>query len=391
MMISKRAQKLTPSATLAMAAKARKLSASGINIISFATGEPDFDTPVVIKNTAKEGLNEGLTKYMPAQGTYELRKSICAKLKRDNNLTYNEDEIVVTCGAKQAIYNALQVIINNGDEVIIPSPYWVSFPDHVLLAEGIPVIAKTEPFTGFKLTPDILRKHMTQKTRTIILNTPSNPTGSAYSHQELNDLGKILVENKIAIISDEIYEKLVYENFTHTSIATAYPPAKDYTIIINGVSKAYAMTGWRMGYAAGPKDVISKITELVGQQTTSIPGFIQKACKMCLDNSEDEIKKMRDEFEKRRDLMLTLMLGVPKIKCHKPDGAFYLFPNVEAYLGGKIKTTLELSEYLLDEAHIATVSGEPFGAPGYIRFSYATSRENIEEGMRRLKEALSKI
>lgn len=379
-----------------MAAKAADMRARGVGIISFATGEPDFDTPQNIKDKAKRALDEGLTKYPPSSGLSELRNAISQKLLLENNLSYQEDEIVVTCGAKQAIYNALQVIINPGDEVLIPAPFWVSYPDQVKLADGKPIIISTTSDTNFKLTPNALERHVTPKTRAIIINTPSNPSGSAYSSLELAGLGRILSEHGVAIISDEIYEKLVYGDFKHTSIVCAWPAARDSTFVINGVAKAYAMTGWRMGYAAGPREAIGKMAALVGQQITGIPPFVQKACIEALSGPQDDVANMKREFEARRDLMFELMLSIPNLKCHKPDGAFYLLPNVGAYLGKefqgkKMANADALVDYLLDEAHIATVSGTPFGAPGHIRFSYATSRANIEKGMERLKNALAKL
>lgn len=394
--LSQRVQTVLPSATLAMAGKARELKARGVNVISFATGEPDFDTPSFIKEAAKEALDEGLTKYSPTSGIPELKAAIRRKLECDNSLSYSDNEIVVTCGAKLAIYNALQAIIDPGDEVIVLSPYWVSYPDQIRLADGVPVFVRTAGETSFKATPDMISKAITPATRAIILNTPSNPSGSAYTSAELAEMAKVFVEHNVAIISDEIYEKLVYGDFVHTSIVSAYPEARSLTIVINGVSKAYSMTGFRMGYAAGPKNIISKMTALVGQQITGIPVFVQKACVKALSEGQDEVEKMRKAFEKRRDLMLELVHTVPALGCHVPEGAFYLLPNVEAYLGldfagRKIEDASALAEYLLDEAHIATVSGDPFGVPGHLRFSYATSEKHIIEGMQRLKDALAKL
>lgn len=396
MKLSTRAQKLAPSETLAMAAKARELKARGIDVVSFATGEPDFATPAFITAAAKKALDAGLTKYPPSAGIPELRKAICTKLAKDNALTYAPEEICVTCGAKQAIYNALQVLLDDGDEAIVPAPYWVSYPEQVRLAGGVPVIVAAGAETSFKITPDKLEKAITPRTRAIILNTPSNPTGSAYTREELAALAAVLVKHGVAIISDEIYEKLVYGNFRHVSVAAAYPAARELTITINGVSKAYAMTGWRMGYAAGPRDVIGKMTTILGQQITGIPGFVQQACVEALAGPQEEIERMRREFERRRDLMLQQLLAIPGIRCHVPEGAFYLLPDVTAHLGKKAGNTTivdapALATHLLEEAHIATVAGDPFGCPGHLRFSYATSEKNIVEGMKRLKEALSRL
>lgn len=391
--LSNRAQGLAPSATLATASKAAAMRAAGIDVISFAMGEPDFDTPLEIRNACKSALDEGFTRYAPSSGMPGLRVAIAKKLESENNLAYADDEIVVTCGAKQAIYNALQVTMNSGDEVLIPAPYWVSYPEHVKLADGKPVIVPTDEDTAFKVTPAILEKFVTAKTRAFILNSPSNPTGSAYSRDELANLGKFFKDHDIIIISDEIYEKLIYDNFSHISIADAYPPAKDLAIVINGVSKAYAMTGWRMGYAAGPKDIISKMSALGGQQITGIPAFVQKACAEAIAGSQEKVDEMRREFAARRDLMHGLLLRIPKLRCPLPSGAFYLFPDVSFYLkkNSGIDSSVALSNYLLEEAHVATVNGDAFGSPGHIRLSYAASREKIEEGMRRLKSALEKL
>lgn len=396
MKLSARAQQMKPSATLAMDAKAKQMKAAGVDVISFATGEPDFDTPLAIREEAKAALDAGMTRYTPSAGIPELRAAIREKLMADNDLAYADDQIAVTCGAKQAIFNALQVLCDPGDEVIVPAPYWVSYPEQVLLAGAAPVIVTTPQKNGFKLTPEALEKAITPRTAAIILNYPSNPTGSTYTREELASLGRMLAEHEVAIISDEIYEKLLYGRTPHCSIASAHPPARELTVLINGVSKAYAMTGWRMGYAAGPKQVIGKLVALNGQQTSGIPGFVQRACIRALRGPQEEVEAMRREFQARRDLMLERMLAIPGVICHKPEGAFYLFPDMSAYRGkraggARIESADDLAQYLLENAHLATVSGEPFGAPGHIRFSYATSRPVIEEGMRRLAEALKTL
>jgi len=394
--ISKRAKEMAPSATIAMATRAKQMRAEGIDVISFAAGEPDFDTPEAIREAAKRGIDEGLTRYSPSAGMPELRAAIREKLKRDNGLDYAEDEITVSCGAKHAIYNAIQVVANPGDEVIVPAPYWVSYPEQVKLAGATPVIVKADPKNDFKLRASDIEPAITDRTRAIILNYPSNPTGSTYSEGELRAIGEVLARRGVAIISDEIYEKLVYGGEPHCSIAKACPSCKPLTIVVNGVSKAYAMTGWRMGFAAGPKGVISKMSSLSGQQLTGIPCFVQKACVAALNGPQDEVERMRREFMKRRDLMHERLRAIPGIECRMPDGAFYLFPYVGGYFGKgsggrKIGDSSELAGYLLDEAHIAVVSGDPFGAPGHIRLSYATSRDKIEEGVKRLGRALSAL
>jgi aspartate aminotransferase len=391
--ISARTKRVAPSATLAMAAKAAELKANGVDVISFATGEPDFDTPRNISAAGKTAIDQGLTRYTPTNGIPELRRAIAKKLMNDNGLTYSSDEIAVTCGAKQAIYDAIQAITDPGDEVIIPAPYWVSYPDQVMLADGVPVLIHTDASCEFKIAVGALKKVVTKKTRAIILNSPSNPSGAAYTGDELRDIGKFCVDNNIIVISDEIYEKLVYDGFRHVSIADACKEAKATTIVINGVSKAYAMTGWRIGYAAGPREVISRISNLVGQQISGIPAFVQKAAIEAMCGPQDELEAMRKEFEARRDIMLEALISIRGVKCPVPKGAFYLFPDMSKYFGGKkgLENADRLAQYLLEDAHIATVSGVPFGSPANIRFSYATSRKNIEEGMRRLIASLSKI
>lgn len=394
--ISKRAKEMVPSATLAMSAKAKRMKEDGIDVISFAAGEPDFTTPDAICQAAIQAIDEGDTHYTPSAGIPALRAAICKKLSLDNGLEYSADEVTVTCGAKQAIYNALQVLIDAGDEVLIPAPFWVSYPEQVKLAGGTPVVLETKAENSFKLVPAELEGAITERTRAIILNYPSNPTGSTYSGEELAELGKILAKHNVAIVSDEIYEKLIYGADAHVSIAKAHQPCKDITIVVNGVSKAYAMTGWRMGYAAGSKEVISKMSSLTGQQTSGIPGFVQQACIEALAGPQDDVVKMRSEFAKRREIMHRLLCDLPGIHCHLPDGAFYLLPDVSTWFGKgngerRIENSTDLANYLLEEARIATVSGDPFGAPGYIRLSYATSREKIEEGMKRMAEALTKL
>ncbi|HQG12820.1 MAG TPA: pyridoxal phosphate-dependent aminotransferase [bacterium] len=389
--ISKRAQHMGQSASLAMSSEAKKMRDEGIDVISFATGEPDFATPQNISNSSIIAIEKGLTKYPPSAGLPELRNAIAVKLKRENSLFYDPSQIAVTCGGKHAIYNALQVILDPGDEVVIPAPFWVSYPDQVKLADGKPVIVETGPETSYKITLPMLKQAITDKTRAFILNSPSNPTGNAYAESELREIGNFLADRGIVIISDEIYEKLVYDNFTHTSIAAAAPACKDLTILVNGVAKAYAMTGWRMGYAAGPKEIIAKMITMTGQQITGIPPFVQMACVEALEGPQDEIGRMKEEFKKRRDYMLSRMIEIPRLHCEKPQGAFYLFPDISAYLGKSngIKTSDDLAMHLLKNAHIATVSGASFGAPMNIRFSYATSMKNIEEGMNRFSKALA--
>lgn len=394
--LSKRVQQVAPSATLAMKTKAEALTRAGTRIINLATGEPDFDTPEHIKKAAKDALDRGMTKYVDVGGIAELKSAICKKLKRDHDLIYTPEEIVVTVGAKDAIFTALMATIDEGDEVLVPAPYWVSYPEQIKIVGGVPKIIETHEKNSFRLDPDTLSKAIASKTKALILNSPSNPTGSAYPSHELKIITDVAVSRGLIIISDEIYEKLVYDNFIHVSPASFSAEAKAHTIVINGVSKAYAMTGWRMGYAAGPKHVIAKMKVLQGQQTSSIPSFIQPACVVAMNGPQEEVAKMTREFQTRRNIMHRLLLSIANIRVHMPEGAFYHFPNVKAFLGkkgpeGEIKTSEMLAQYLLGEAHVATVAGDSFGAPGYLRISYAASREDIEAGIANIKKALEKL
>jgi aspartate aminotransferase len=392
-MISKRAQSIKPSPTLAIDAKAKALKQQGVDVINFGTGEPDFDTPKNIKEAAIGAINAGFTKYCPVAGTPEIKNAVINKLKRDNRLDYTQEEIIVSNGAKHSLYNLFQSIIDPDDDVIIPAPYWVSYPDMVVLAGGKPVIIQTTDKTNFKITKRSLENALTPKSKAIIINSPSNPTGVTYSAQELKEIAQVCVENKILIISDDIYEKLVYDNFKFASIATSLVKAKDFTIVINGVSKAYAMTGWRIGYAAGPKRIISAMTKIQSQSTSNASSISIKAAVEALNGTQERVEYMRKEFEKRRDYIVERLNKIDGITCRKPEGAFYVFPNIKALLGknfnGKtINTDIELADFLLDKAKIAVVPGSAFGAQEYIRLSYATSIENIQSGIDKLEAAL---
>ena len=392
--LSTRAQKLEASATLAMAAKAKELKSKGVDVISFSTGEPDFDTPENIKKACIASLQRGFTKYTPTPGIPELRAAICEKLKRDNNIIYDPSQIVVSCGAKQALYNVFMALLNPGDEVIVPAPYWVSYPEQIKLCDGVPVIVETQEENNFSLQAGEFERAITAKTKMLVLCSPSNPTGAAYTKEDLSAIMDVAIKHNVAVLSDEIYEHLLYDNFTFVSPASLSTAAQEITIVINGVSKAYAMTGWRMGYAAGPKHLIDKVSSLQSQQSSNITSFVQEACVEALNGPQDEVEKMRKTFSKRRDLILSLLRDIPEIECATPQGAFYVFPCIGAYLGKKtesgasIHTSDELAEYLLEEAHIATVSGDAFGAQNYLRLSYACAEEKIVEGVRRLKTAL---
>lgn len=393
MWLSKRVQSIKPSATLAIEAEAKTLKAQGIDVISFGAGEPDFDTPENIKEAGNKAISSGFTKYCPVSGTPDLKQAIIAKFSRDNNLYYTHDEIIVSCGAKHSIYNLFQAIFDKGDEVIIPSPYWVSYPDMAVLAGAKPKILKTKESESFKISPEILSNAVNKKTKAVVINSPSNPTGSAYSVDELKAIAEICVQKNILIISDEIYEKLVYDNFKSVSIASLSEKAKERTVVINGVSKSYSMTGWRIGYAAGPKEIISAMTNIQSQSTSNPTSISLKAATEALAGPQESVEKMRQEFEKRRDYIVNRLNNIKGVKCFKPQGAFYVFPNVKGLLGksfqgNNISTSFELAQYLLEKARIAVVPGEPFGAPGYLRLSYAASLENIQKGLDRFEEAI---
>lgn len=393
MRLSARVQRIKPSPTLAIDSKAKQMIADGVDVVSFGAGEPDFDTPDFIKEAAVAALKAGKTKYTAVGGINELKDAIIAKLKRDNNLAYGRDEIVVSAGGKHSLYNAFQALLNPGDEVIIPSPYWVSYPDQVLLSDAKPVILPTEGKNGFRIRPDALEEAITQKTKIFVLNSPSNPTGAAYPRKNLQEIADVLVRHKVVCLSDEIYEKIVYDEFQFASIASLNEEIKGLTVTINGASKAYSMTGWRMGYAAGPKEVIGAMTKLQGQVTSNINSATQWASVTALNDSQEFLKEWVAEFKKRRDFIVKALRAIPGVTCFGPQGAFYVFPNVSAYFGkryeGKtIRGSEDLCELLLEKSRVACVPGTGFGGEGYIRLSYATSMERIQEGVRRIKEAL---
>jgi len=393
MYISKRVQSIKPSPTLAIDAKAKTLKAQGIDIISFGTGEPDFDTPQNIKDAAIDAINKGFTKYCPVSGTPDLKDAIINKFKTENKLEYTREEVIVSCGGKHSIYNLFQTIFDEGDEVIIPAPYWVSYPDMAVLAGAVPVFITTSDKNHFKVKPTEIEKVITKKTKAFILNSPSNPTGNTYTKEELEEIADICIKNNLLIISDEIYEKLVYDNFKFFSIAQVSQKVKEHTIIINGVSKAFAMTGWRIGYTAGPKEIISAMTKIQSQSTSCPTSISLKAATAALNGDKQCLETMRKEFEKRRNYIVDRLNKIEGITCLKPEGAFYVFPNISGLLGKKyngklINTDIGLADYLLEHAKIAIVPGSAFGAEGFMRLSYATSMDNIIKGMDRLEKAL---
>jgi aspartate aminotransferase len=394
--LSDRVNQISESQTIAMARKSRELKAQGIDIISLSLGEPDFPTPQIIKDAAKKAIDENYSYYTHVSGYIELREVICQKFKRDNNLTYTPEEIVVSTGAKQSIANVILCLINPGDEVIVPSPYWVSYLEILKLAGGVPVIIETGINSDFKITPQELQAAITPKTRMIMMSTPCNPTGSVYSKEELNGLAEVVKKHdELYIMSDEIYEHI---NFVggHQSFAQ-FDFIRDRVITINGVSKGFAMTGWRGGILAAPKWIAQACDKMQGQFTSATSSITQKAMYQAMQLDFDTyIKPMRDVFRKRRDLVLELMKDIPGFKTNVPQGAFYVYPEVSYYFGKKynshtINNATDLSMFLLDEAHVAIVPGAAFGSDNYIRFSYATSEKNLEEALKRMKNALAKL
>jgi len=376
--------------------KANALRAEGRDVIGFGAGEPDFDTPLHIKMAAIKAIEGGFTKYTPVGGTDELKDAIIRKLQKDNRLNYSRGEIVVSCGAKHTLYNLAQVLFEEGDEVIIPSPYWVSYPDIVVLAGAQPVIVETKETDGFKLQPGQLEGAINKHTKAIILNSPSNPTGAAYSRAELEALAEVIGRRGIFVISDDIYEKIIYDDFPFCNIASISEEMKKMTVVVNGVSKAYAMTGWRIGYAAGPSEIISAVTMIQSQSTSNPSSISQKAAVEALVGDQDVVTEMVGEFRKRRDCIVEKLGAIQGITCMTPAGAFYVFPNVSSLFGrswqGKtISNSPDLAGYLLEEVGVAVVPGGEFGCDHYIRLSYATSMKNIEEGLQRIRDAVMKL
>lgn len=391
--VSDRLNKMAVSATLAMAQKSRDLQAQGVDIINLSIGEPDFDTPEHIKEAAKNAIDENFTHYPPVPGYDSLRKAIVNKFKRENDLDYSVDQIVVSTGAKHSIINVFLSILNPGDEVIVPAPYWVSYVDMVGLAEGVPVVIKCGIDSDFKMTAHQLESAITQKTRALIFSSPSNPTGNLYSREELKELAEVISKHpNIIVLSDEIYEHI---NFVgkHESIAQ-FPEIKDRVVVVNGVSKGYAMTGWRIGYIGAPAWIAKAVTKLQGQFTSGACTIAQKAAEAALNAGSEQCKEMTAIFKKRRDIVLNFMKDIPGLKTNLPEGAFYVFPEVSYFFDKKyenytIKDSNDLALYLLDKGHVATVGGTAFGSPECLRFSYATSEELMLEALNRIKNALA--
>jgi len=397
MKLTKRVSLIKPSPTLALEAKAKAMKKEGIDVISFSAGEPDLDTPDGIKNAAISAINDGFTKYTASSGIIELRIAVAEKLAKLHGLSYKPEDILISCGAKHSLYNLSMALFEEEDEVIIPSPYWVTYPEQILLCGAKPVIAGTSEEDGFLLKPEILESLITEKTRGLILNSPSNPVGSAYDRQHLEKIAEIAVRHKIYVISDDIYEGIVYDGFKQTSIASLNSDIFKLTIVINGVSKSYAMTGWRIGYAAGPHDIIEAMGNIQSQSTSNPTSIAQKAALEALSgNYENFINMMVERFDKRRHYIVNRLRGIPGVSCFLPVGSFYVFPNISGILGRRFNNTVldssvKLAEYFLNEAKVAAVPGDAFGAPGFMRLSYATSMDNIEKGLDRLESAIKQL
>ncbi|HMK49206.1 MAG TPA: pyridoxal phosphate-dependent aminotransferase [Thermodesulfovibrionales bacterium] len=395
-MLSERARKIQPSPTLAIDAKAKAMKAQGVDVVNFGVGEPDFDTPEHIKDAAIKAIRGGFTKYTPVGGIDELKDAIIGKFKRDNGLVYAREEIVVSCGAKHSLYNIAQALLSPGDEVLIPAPYWVSYPDQALLNDAVPVFVPTEETDSFMMRADVLESRITPKSKMLILNSPSNPTGLTYDQKTLERIAEIALKHNIFVVSDEIYEKLTYDGFRHVSIASLGREIFEKTIVVNGLSKSCAMTGWRIGYAAGPKDIIKAMTNIQSQSTSNPTSISQKAAVEALNGSQDFLGIMLEEFDRRRRFLVDELRSIPGVSCLKPTGAFYVFPNVSSFYGKsadgqKISSSADLAMYLLDKASVALVHGAAFGNDNYIRLSYATSIEQIKKGVARIREALGRI
>lgn len=395
-MLADRNKSIKPSPTLAFDAKAKEMKAAGIDVISFAVGEPDYDTPNHIKEAAIKAINEGFTKYTPAAGIVELKDAIIGKFQRDNGLKYDRSQIIVSCGAKHSLYNIAQALFGKGDEVIIPAPYWVSYPDQVLLNDATPVILPTAPEDNFLIHPDSMQRLITNKTKALILNYPSNPTGLTYNKSALEHIAELCLKHGIYIVSDEIYEKLIFDGTKHISIASISEEIKKLTIVVNGPSKTYSMTGWRIGYAAGDPTIIKTMANIQSQSTSNPTSISQKAAVEALNGPQGFIDEMVVEFDRRRCFLVDELNSIDGITCIKPQGAFYVFPDIKRFLGkaagsNVIKDSSDLCNYLLDVGKVALVPGSAFGTEGFIRMSYATSMEKIKEGMKRIKSALKEL
>ena len=396
MELSKRAKKISASLTLAISAKANKLKADGEDVVSFGAGEPDFDTPEFICDAAREALEIGFTRYTAASGYEDLKEAVVQKLKRDNNLDYNKDQVIVSNGAKHSLFNTFQAILNPGDEVIIPVPYWLTYPETVKMGGGTPVFLETEEKEDFKINIDKLNDLINEKTKALILNSPSNPTGSIYTKEELEEIAKVAVDNEIIVVSDEIYEKIVYDANEHISIASLNDDIKKLTIVINGVSKAYAMTGWRIGYAAGPKEIIKVMSNIQSHATSNPNSIAQYASNQALRGDHSFMEVRKDKFAERRDYMYEKINSIDGLSCLKPGGAFYIMMNISEILnksidGNNVEDSFSFADNLLEFKKVAVIPGVAFGADDYIRLSYANSLENIKKGLSRIEEFINEL
>lgn len=389
--LSRRTALLKPSPTLGITAKAQAMKAEGIDVIAFAVGEPDFNTPEPIIEAAIQALHEGFTKYTPSAGTPKLKEAIAGKLLRENGLAYKPEQVVVSCGAKHSVYNTMQVLVDPGDEVILIAPYWMTYADQIRLAGGVPVVISTTGESGFVPTYDQLKEAISPRTKAILINSPSNPTGGILPRETLKEIAALAIRHDFWIVADEIYEHLIYGGAKVPSIAGLSNEVFERTITINGCSKSYAMTGWRIGYAAAPLPVAKAMSNLQDQVTSNPTSFAQRGAIAAFSLDPSVVEKMRAEFEARRDLIVGLIRQIPGLTIPEPKGAFYAFPNVSAYLGGSLATDEDLATYLLTEAKVATVPGSVFEGPGHLRMSYATSREDIEKGMARIADALGRL
>ncbi|HSE86582.1 MAG TPA: pyridoxal phosphate-dependent aminotransferase [Candidatus Binatia bacterium] len=394
--LAERTKLIKPSVTLAIAAKAGKLRSEGIDVINFSAGEPDFDTPEHIKAAAVEALRKGMTKYTDVKGIEPLRTAIVHKYEQEYGLRYRKEDVLVSCGAKHSLYNVFQAVVNSGDEILIPAPYWVSYSDMALLAGGVPKIIQTNEATDFRITAEQLETALTVKTRVFVLNSPCNPTGACYAADELLAIARVLEKHSCFVIADDIYEKIVYDNFQVHNIVALSPALRDRTVIVNGVSKTYAMTGWRIGYAIGPADVISAAGKIQSQSTSNATSIAQAAALEAITGPQGNVMTMVREFHKRRDVIVDRLNAIEGMRCLKPQGAFYVFPNVSTLLGRtadskKLVSPCDLADYLLEEAKVAVVPGEDFGSNEHIRFSYATALEDIEKGCERVATAVGKL
>jgi len=397
-LIAERMSLIKPSPTMAVTKLAAEMKAAGKDVIGLGAGEPDFDTPDHIKNAAIEAIKNGETKYTAVDGTPALKKAIVKKFFKDNNIEYNIDEIIVSVGGKQVLYNALMSSINPGDEVIIPAPYWVSYPDMVALAGGVPIIVEGKESNNFKVMPEDVKNKISNKTKWIIINSPSNPTGSSYTKNELEDLGNLLLNFKnIFIMSDDIYEKIIYDDFKFYTLAEVVPELKDRILTVNGVSKAYAMTGWRIGYAGGPKALISAMAKLQSQSTSNPSSISQAAALAALAGPEEFLSERNDKFRIRRDMVVEMLNNCKGLSCLKPSGAFYVYPSCSGIIGKftssgkKIENSIDFSSYLLESEGIAVVPGSAFGADPFFRISYATSDSILKEACKRIKKACEQL